>query len=194
MAQIPVEKKGGTPWWAWLLGLLVLIGLVLLLIELFDAEPDDDLSAADLDEQVEEDVPADVPVTGAITSLAMILDAPDREALAGRVVDLSGVRVTGVVGDSTFYVTSAGEGAEGAGVDRQFLVALDEIIPAPPPDVEGRYDVTAGQVVDVRGTIEEIETDDPETWGITGQEAERMMDDQIYLRAQELNIVEEANS
>lgn len=43
MANIPVEKTGsGTPWWAWLLGLVLLAGLVWLVAELFDNEPDAD--------------------------------------------------------------------------------------------------------------------------------------------------------
>ena len=43
MANIPVEKThSGTPWWLWLLGLLLLGGLVWLVAELFDNEPDAD--------------------------------------------------------------------------------------------------------------------------------------------------------
>lgn len=40
MARIPVEKKGGagTPWWLWLLGLILLVGLIWLLVEAFDTE------------------------------------------------------------------------------------------------------------------------------------------------------------
>ncbi len=36
MANIPVERKGGTPWWTWLLALLAIIGLIWLVAELFE--------------------------------------------------------------------------------------------------------------------------------------------------------------
>ena len=43
MANIPVEHtRTGTPWWLWLLGLLLLGGLIWLIAELFDNEPDAD--------------------------------------------------------------------------------------------------------------------------------------------------------
>lgn len=43
MANIPVERTHtSTPWWLWLLGLLLLGGLVWLVAELFDNEPDAD--------------------------------------------------------------------------------------------------------------------------------------------------------
>jgi hypothetical protein len=31
MAEIPVERKGGVPWWVWLLGALLLLALLALL-------------------------------------------------------------------------------------------------------------------------------------------------------------------
>ena len=43
MANIPAERTGvGTPWWVWLLGLLVLAGGIWLVAELFDNDPDAD--------------------------------------------------------------------------------------------------------------------------------------------------------
>ena len=49
MANIPVERTStGTPWWVWLLGLLLLAGLVWLIAEMFDNEPDaDELAGTD---------------------------------------------------------------------------------------------------------------------------------------------------
>ena len=49
MANIPVERTStGTPWWLWLLGLVLLGGLVWLVAELFDNEPDaDELAGRD---------------------------------------------------------------------------------------------------------------------------------------------------
>ncbi len=43
MANIPVEEtRTGTPWWLWLLGLILLGGVIWLVAELFDNEPDAD--------------------------------------------------------------------------------------------------------------------------------------------------------
>ncbi|WP_412068110.1 hypothetical protein [Rubrivirga sp. IMCC43871] len=42
MANIPVEKTSGSPWWLWLLGLLLLGGLIWFIAEAFDNEPDAD--------------------------------------------------------------------------------------------------------------------------------------------------------
>ena len=49
MANIPVERtSSGTPWWAWLLGLLLLGVVIWFVAELFDNEPDaDELAGTD---------------------------------------------------------------------------------------------------------------------------------------------------
>ena len=84
MANIPVEKReSGTPWWLWLLGLLLLALLLWFLIGLF----------SDDEEVVEAD-----PVEA-------VVDEPG--------LDLSDVYVSRVVGDNTFFVTpEPGSGAE----------------------------------------------------------------------------------
>ena len=190
MARIPVEKKGGTPWWLWLLGLLLLVGLIWLVAGLLDNDPEG-VEVVDVDPVETYEEPSNVTpaaTTGMITSIATILDAEDKTALAGRQVQLSNLRVTEVIGDSTFYVTP-----ENAPTDRRLFVALDEVIPAPPESVEGRYDVTQGQVVTLHGTLRALQRTDPGVWGITSQEAQRMMDDEIYLRAQRLEITSRPN-
>lgn len=73
MANIPVERTStGTPWWLWLLGLLLLGGLVWLVAELFDNEPDaDEIAGTDDNIGVIDDVeiePGADEVDAAITS------------------------------------------------------------------------------------------------------------------------------
>lgn len=64
MADIPIEKKssGGTPWWAWVLGLLVLALIVYLIFEFFVAEGAeaelDDEPGARIEWQAPESAPA----------------------------------------------------------------------------------------------------------------------------------------
>lgn len=41
MAEIPVERTGGVPWWAWLLGLMLLLGLIWFVYEMTDNDRDD---------------------------------------------------------------------------------------------------------------------------------------------------------
>ena len=84
MANIPVEKRSsGIPWWAWLLGALL---LGLLLFFLFFNSDDDEVAVVE-DDPVEE--------------------------VAEPALDLSEVYVSRVVGDNTFFVTpDAGSGPE----------------------------------------------------------------------------------
>ena len=57
MANIPVERKSGAGWLPWLIGLLVVGGLIWLVAELFDNEPDaDELAGTDDNVGVIDDV------------------------------------------------------------------------------------------------------------------------------------------
>lgn len=194
MAKIPVEKESsGTPVWAWILGLLVLVALTWLTVSLLN----NDETAADIEPDVSEQVEAPAPDTdaaapaagGTFTSLAAIINADSDEALAGREVDLSNAYVTRVVGDSVFYVASS----EGAGNER-LPVALDEVVPHQPEGVEGRYHIQEGQTIEIAGTLRTLDQPMAEVWGITGEEAEAIQNHDLYIRAQRLNIIEEINS
>ena len=78
MANIPVERTdSGTPWWLWLLGALVLLGLLWFLFSALGDDVEDEIA----DESVE------------------VIDEPVASAF-----DLSDVYVTDVVGDNTFFV------------------------------------------------------------------------------------------
>ncbi len=83
MANIPVERTKTTPWWLWLLGLLLLAGLIWFLLEAFD----DDDEIVDTTEEVVE-----TPIAAAL--------------------DLSDVWVTRVVGDNTFFVAPTEGGTD----------------------------------------------------------------------------------
>lgn len=191
MAKIPVEKKSSSSWLPWVLGLLALLLLIWLFFEVF-VDEEDEIENEPTTEQVE---PRDTEATGAaaagaaggtITSAAMILDAEDPASLAGREVQLSGMRVESVLGDSAFYATPQND-------DRRFLVALNEVTPTPQDETEGRYDVTEGQVLDMEGGIREL-TREADAWGLSAEEANQMQDDAIYIRAQSLTIVEQASN
>ena len=76
MANIPVERTSSTPWWLWLLGLLLLALLVWFLVGLL-GDDDDELVDADPIEAIDDELG----------------------------LDLSEVYVSRVVGDNTFFVT-----------------------------------------------------------------------------------------
>lgn len=139
MVEIPVRKTSRIPWWVWLVSALILVGVLFWLVADNDR---DDLVAI---------VPATVVSTATVapvTDLATVIAAPDLRVLVGRSVQLDSVRVDEVVGDRTFWV--------GPDANHRALVVLNEQPTPGQPGVEGRYDVTAGQVVDVNGTMRDV--------------------------------------
>jgi hypothetical protein len=146
MAEIKVERKG-PPWWLWVLLALLAVALVWWAIAAFG---DEDGEAPATEAAAVGAPAATAPASAAtderaLTDIATVLDADDPSALVGREVDLRGVRVLEMVGDATFWV--------GRGPDQRIFVILDEQIPSPPPEVEGRVNVNAGQMVDIKGVM-----------------------------------------
>lgn len=142
MAEIPVTKKSGVPWWVWAL----LAALVLLLLFLFLGGGDDEAEVARTDTDPAVIVSGTDAEGGVITEIATLESGT--AALAGRQVDLDGVRVASMAGDRGFTVT------DGAG--STVLVVLDEVVPGPDTGDDGRVDVNAGQTVDVEGEVFEV--------------------------------------
>ena len=153
MAEIPVTKKSGIPWWVW----AALAALVLLLLFLFVFN-DDDADLAEVEDTAPAVVTTDRPVTrtdtvtrtdadtGVITDLSTI--ANGTAALDGRQVDIDGVRVVSMAGDRGFTV-EAPDGSQG-------FVVIDEVVPGPDTGDDGEVDVNRGQIVDVRGEVFEV--------------------------------------
>lgn len=150
MAEIKVQKKSRVPLWAW-----VILGLLALALLWWAANA--------FDRDVEKTVAVTPPVISAepvvagpenvapqtntvpLTDLGRLMNAEDPAALVGREVRLQGVPVQAMVGDASFWL--------GEGQDRRVFVILDEQIPSPPPEVEGRVNINRGQTVDVQGVV-----------------------------------------
>jgi hypothetical protein len=194
MAKIPVEKDaGGGGWWKWLLGLLLLALIIWMLWSLFDDDDIDVDAATEADLESVEPTETDQQLETLITDLTTLRAADDRRALVGREVRLTGLHVREVIGDSVFYI-SPDQNAPIEPDNRVLIAGLDEVIPASPPDVEGRYDITEGQTVTLFGSIRAIQQENPNAWGVTAQEAEEMLqEDQIYVRAQRLEVTDRPN-
>jgi hypothetical protein len=93
------------------------------------------------------------------------------------IVTLERVRVTDVVGDRTFMVSDDS--------NEEMLVVLDEV-GTPNDPTEGRYDVTEGQMIDVTGTVREVQDG-----MIDGQRIEDMpAGTNVYLWADKADIEE----
>lgn len=129
MANIPVERtSAGTPWWVWLLGLLLLAGLLWFLISAFD---DDEIAVVD--------DPVDPIETVDDVSVAGTLNAD---------LDLSDLYVTRVTGDRTFFVAPSE-----AMADQETLVILDQDMSPDAPGIEGQVDINPGQRVSLDGEL-----------------------------------------
>ncbi|WP_412068111.1 hypothetical protein [Rubrivirga sp. IMCC43871] len=130
MANIPVERSAGTPWWLWLLGALLLGALLWFLIGAFG---DDDVDDAYVDDaEMVEDVDP-------------VVVAGDMDADVDMALDMSNLYVTRVTGDRTFFV-AASDDPNAA----ETLVILDQEASAA-PGIEGQVDINPGQRVSLTG-------------------------------------------
>lgn len=192
MADIPVERKGGgLPWWAWLLALLAVAGLIWLVAEMADDEPDaDDYATPDDVGMTDEELGGEVDdldagiATGTLTSLDEIREARRQDLLYGKEVDLDDVAVENVVGDSTFFIQDPD-----ASGDARLLVVLQnlgesETDPAGPTGSDGRYNVDDGDIVDIEGRVDRFRGDEPQ---VTGQNRDRLAPDSLYINARRVS-------
>lgn len=183
MARIPVEKKGGVPWWVWLLALFLLAGVIW-----WVAVAGDDEVEPVATEEVVPVVPAepvpDPAAGGVITDVSTLLNADGLQQFVGREVQLSDMRVTSVVGDQTFWATPNNMPSE----RRFFVVLREQLTPGTP--TEGRYDVTEGQIITINGSVHELVNTEASAWGLTEQEVQGLGNDAIYLAAQSLDITQ----
>lgn len=150
MAEIKVQKKSGWPWWAWLIIAVLAVVLVWWALSAMGNDEDETPYATNPPPAVTEPAVSgtETPSTAQaepVTDLATLMDAQDPASLVGREVRLGGVAVQQMVGDASFWI--------GEGQDRRVFVILDEQIPSPPPEVEGRVNVNQGQTVDVQGRV-----------------------------------------
>ena len=212
MANIPVEKESGSSAWLWILGLIVL-ALIVWGLWAWVADDGAEVAAGEETEVVEpganagqQPIGAAADTTGGaggvITDLSALTGATGRD-VTGRRVQLSNLRVTQMLGDSLFNVTSAGADAgTGAGTDGGdgsaqegggVLVILDETTQVQQGGVEGQYNVNEGQRLTVlEGNVEQLDAGVLEEEGLTGPDADQVMqENEFYLRATRLNITAE---
>lgn len=156
MANIPVERTSGTPWWLWLLGLLLLLALIFFLINAFS---DDE---------------ADVAVVDEVETVDPIVTPPVTETA----LDLSNLYVTRVTGDRTFFVAPSE-----AQTDMETLVILDQNMSPDAEGIEGQVDINDGQQISlVGGRLEPLGDMSLAGMGLSDEDANMMGPDTEVIR------------
>jgi hypothetical protein len=186
MANIPVEPKSGAAWLPWLIGIIVLGGLIWLVAELFDNEPDaDELAGLEDNVGVIDDVDlsaddADGTLRDAEALFAYMADpvvvTADADGMEGRTVEFETARVLELVGDSAFYI--------GTDENRRALVVLAGLgeSQAGAGGSDGRFNIDEGDVVSVNGTVTRFEDGAPGTYLLPDADRERMLERPLYIR------------
>lgn len=136
MADMPVERKtgGGMGWMGWLIGALVVAGLIWVLVEAFDSEPDTVTDLAEV-EAVEPITPATTPemvATGEAVTIGDILGNP--AGYIGQQFPQAEVKVIEVPTDRGFWIEDEGQ--------RLFAILIDN-------PVEQPVDINTGQTLRV---------------------------------------------
>lgn len=121
--------------------------------------------------------------TAPITDVVVVVTAPDREALVGRQVQITGVKVQSVPSDKGFWI--------GPSDHQRLFVRLDEVR-TPGTPVEGRVDIDSGQTVSVTGTLRRLPAQDTirSNWGLDTNEAAALMNERVYLHAERAQVLE----
>ncbi len=147
MADIKIEKKGGSLWWVWALIALAIIALIIWFFVGNDrdrvAQAPAAVTAPAARVADADSTPVDRGNGQPITDLAAITNNNDA-SLDGREVRLSNVPVGMMAGDASFWVNDA--------TGEKVYVVLNEVA-TPGTPIEGRVDVNQGDKVDLVGTL-----------------------------------------
>ncbi len=212
MAEIPIERKGGIPWWAWLLGLLALLLLLILLMRgcndravvvndnnnsnanrvasNANANANANLNNANTGAGTSGNMnangsnPAQVNVNGGpLTDLATFVSATDRASFIGRSAQLTGVEVQRVLSDRAFTV--------GPRRGQELYVILDDRLNS--GGAEKKVVVKPGQKLTLSGSLVKppsgeiaAEQNKPGALKLNPAEASEMKQQQVYLHADQL--------
>jgi len=186
VANIPVERKGGTPWWTWLLALLAIVGLIWIIAELFEGEPDaDDLAVVD---DTDGDMDGDMAATGAISSFAALTEGTVN---IGREVDLENMEVTALTGDSSFAIAPT-PGQE----NQAALIVLEDMGEwkvGPGDGSDGEYDVNESNSMDIEGTVRAFDETTPDYSDMSDADRNRALRQGVYISANSVDLMKNTN-
>lgn len=193
MANIPVERTGGTPWWLWLLGLLLLALLIWFLIGLFD---DDEVEVATVDDVGVVDTPTGMDDmdgatdAGAISSLAELASGTVN---VGRPVDLDNMRVLTLTGDSSLFVGPSQDPEQGVLIVLQGMNESESLSP-PPTGRDGEFNIDEGEVISLRGVVAAFDETVPDYAEMPAADRDRVQRDGVYINANSIDVLEEVGT
>jgi hypothetical protein len=168
--------------------LLAIVGLIWLIAELFDTEPDeDDVAVVDPVEPIEQPEPLDTDTE--ITSFAELAAGT---ALIGREVDLDSMNVFTLTGDSSLFAGPGPDANQGALVVLQGMNE-SESLPPPPTGRDGEYNVDEGDMVNVDGVIAAFDETVPDYADLPAEDRERALRDGIYINANDIGMMDGMN-
>lgn len=125
---------------------------------------------------------------GSVKTVEAMLTTPT-QALITKPVELDRVKVIEVVGDKGFYVKPmTGD------VSKSVFVRLDQQATPSREGIEGRYDVNAGDIIQISGTIKAVKSEESimeMDSMIERDELDKYADDRVYIHADKLFGVEE---
>ena len=180
MAQLDIERKQGSSWLWWLLGIIVLALLIWWVVSLFDN--DNEVAAGDVVAPAAvATAPAAAPMNdmGTITSLDQ-LTSGDMTAMAGRHISLNGVPVENVVSDKGFWVGNSP-------TQHVFAVRNNQMAQMTPPDGA----VNQGQTVNLAGTVMAMPADLTQSateWNLKSTDTQALGNERVYIQVDSLTI------
>lgn len=197
MAEIPVERKSGVPWWLWPIGLLLIMAALWFWLGRADrdrvvgastpetaAAPASSVANAPpqaLNRAADSASATYSAATGAaVTDLGIYAATTDKVSLAGREAAFTGAKVVRIVGPKTFTVASGGD---------ELLVLIDQDLSSGVGS-QGRIDI--GVSVDLKGSFQRLQPDtindisNRRFRALTELERETLGKTQVYLHVAEL--------
>ncbi len=185
MAEIDIQKKQGSSWIWWVIGLVILALLIWWVVGMNDRDDDAAVTAVPSAVETDAGMGADMSTgvgTGAITDLTTLTGATSAADFTGRQVMLTGVPVASVVSDKGFW---AGNGTEPG--NAIFVVRGNQNASYTAPD--GAVD--AGKSVNIYGTVQPMPADltaQSATWNLKSTDAQRLSGRPIFISADSVRI------
>lgn len=211
MADIPVERAGGVPWWAWLLGALLLLGLIGLVMGLFNNDRDDrvvtnanatynannmNTAATPMSARTNTNannvnsfntnnanMAANTTAGNRLTDLGVYASTADKSSLVGREAQFTNARVVRAVGPRTFTIAS--------GSDELYVMLDDDS--ARGVGTQGKINV--GDTLNVTGRFERLQAAEINDIAnsrfrqLSEQERAFLRNTQVYLNANQIGNV-----
>jgi hypothetical protein len=165
------RRRGGIPWWVWLLGLLAL-GLIAFMIFAGGTDEPSEGTGATGTEETSTGADAGALTAGSTNLLSLAASGDDLSQYEGESVTDEGVVVESVVGDEAIWV--------GNSPTERLFVFLDL-------QDESGPDINAGDRVDLSGTLEGVPSGFADELGVTADEGADQLEEQgSYIKVRQV--------